>query len=116
MTHHSCHTTIEHGLLQAAGMAKYAEASKGAPFTADVIRSDSEQLQALKLKQEALKAELHECTQKVARLEDELDKKTLRNVSYFMGVWGKDDKRLEEISGHALSAHHRHHTQTETQS
>lgn len=115
MRDHSVEATIQSGFLQANGMEKYAENAKGAPFSTQDVKNQSQQLQDIKLKQERLKAELHEATQEMDKIEADLKAKLTRNISYFQGSWGKNDKRLEEVAGHALSEHHHHHPKTETQ-
>lgn len=92
----------ERALKQAAGIKKYSDDAKGAPFDGGSIEKESGQIRDLNTKQESLKAQLHETTQQLNRGVKALDEKVSRNVSYFAAKWGKKDKRLEEVGGRAL--------------
>ena len=106
MRNHSLSDTIQRGNIQIQGLTKYMDISKLAPYQTDRIHELLEQIQNYKLLQESLSAQLHETTQQLNALEHSLQEGLARNISYFAGIWGKNDKRLEEIGGHALSPHH----------
>jgi hypothetical protein len=89
-TNHSVKDTIELARLQANGMDKYPEASQSAPFKAEEMRKDADELEKLLLKEESLKAELLMTTQQKTKKDEENHKKFARNVSYYAGVWGKE--------------------------
>lgn len=109
MRHHPVEETLALGFKQTAGMESHPDNAKAAPFGTKEIRADLRSLQDIRQQQEMLKAHLHEATQKLDKINNETYEKLTRNISYFQGVWGKKDIRLEEIGSHALSAptHHK---------
>jgi hypothetical protein len=89
--------TFEKAMLQVNGMRTHAFEAKNAPIPVSIIEEEAQSLLSTRTLQQGLKMQLKETTQLLYERTKQLEENMSRNIHYFLGVWGKSDKRLEKV-------------------
>lgn len=94
---------MERVRIQLDGLKAAPDINNGAPLPAVKLTALLDETQALDVKQEQLKADLHAATQQLKKKTLELRDAQQRNLAYAQAVLGKFDKRLESFGGRAVT-------------